>query len=158
MLLGFFRWQNVDGELPGGYSPSKPKTPSHGTAPFPACLGGTPVCKNNAETDQESSVVQATRRYYDAVGDAIGLPFLETVVDGVPVVGRLELALEWLVLKRLDAATGLLWGATTLDWGDVQPYAHLRTSFDHLWGMSGRVATPHTPCTALYLVAMLVGC
>ena len=121
VLLGFFRWQNMDGELPGGYSPSKPTTPSHGTAPFPACLGGTPVCKNNAETDQESSVVQATRRYYDSVGPVIGLPFLKTVVDGVSVLGRLELALDWLILKRLDASTGLLWGATTLDWGDVQP-------------------------------------
>eukprot|EP01051_Picozoa_sp_SAG22_P027383 SAG22_NODE_9140_length_608_cov_0.711198_1_plen_183_part_10 len=38
VLLGFLRWQNEDGELPGGYSPSKPKVPSHGTAPFPACI------------------------------------------------------------------------------------------------------------------------
>ena len=32
------------------------------------------------------------------------------------MVGRLEMALEWLLAKRQDAATGLLWGATTLDW------------------------------------------
>ena len=29
---------------------------------------------------------------------------------------------------------------------------------DHLSGMSGLFTTPHTPCTVLYLVAMLIGC
>jgi hypothetical protein len=149
VLLGFFRWQNMDGELPGGYSPSKPKTPSHGTAPFPACLGGTPVCKNDAETDQESSVIQATRRYYDAVGPGVGLPFLKTVVDGVSVLGRLELALEWLILKRLDASTGLLWGATTLDWGDVQPQKDVKD--ERLLGPNSHLAID------VYDNAMFVG-
>lgn len=162
-LLGFLKWQKTDGELPGGYSPSKPKTPcasplcdavlllgariqvvrprtqvecgqparvlwhipcaltacrstmphpfgrrSHGTQAFPACLGGTPVCKNDAETDQECSVVQAVRRYYDAAGAAVGAPFLQLEVDGVSVLGRLELALDWLLQWRLDPATNLL--------------------------------------------------
>ena len=34
---------------------------------------------------------------------------------------RLQLALSWLVEHRTDRTTSLLWGATTLDWGDVQP-------------------------------------
>ena len=46
----------------------------------------------------------------------MGLPFVRQEVDGVSVVGRLEMALEWLLAKRQDATTGLLWGATTLDW------------------------------------------
>ena len=29
---------------------------------------------------------------------------------------------------------------------------------DHLSGMSGLFTTPHTPCTVLYLVTMLIGC
>ena len=55
------------------------------------------------------------------MGPTVGLPFIKTVVDGVSVLGRLELALEWLILNRLDTTTKLIWGATTLDWGDVQP-------------------------------------
>jgi hypothetical protein len=149
VLLGFFRWQSLDGELPGGYSPSKPTTPSHGAKPFPACLGGTPVCKNDAETDQESSVVQAVRRYFDAVGPAVGLPFVTSTVDGVSVLGRLELALEWLILKRLDSATGLLWGATTLDWGDVQPQKDVKD--ERLLGPNSHLAID------VYDNAMFVG-
>ena len=29
---------------------------------------------------------------------------------------------------------------------------------DHLSGISGLFTTPHTPCTVLYLVTMLIGC
>jgi len=79
------------------------------------------VCKNNAETDQETSIVQGIRRYYDAVGSTLGDTFLDTDVDGVTVMGRLELALQWLVEERMDSRTSLIWGGTTLDWGDVQP-------------------------------------
>jgi len=35
--------------------------------------------------------------------------------------------LEWLLNERFDAQHGLIWGATTVDWGDVQP--------EHEWGV-----------------------
>jgi hypothetical protein len=40
---------------------------------------------------------------------------------------RLERALRFLLEHRYDARHGLLWGATTADWGDVQP--------EHSWGV-----------------------
>jgi hypothetical protein len=43
------------------------------------------------------------------------------------VIERLEAALRYLLEHRYDAEHGLLWGATTADWGDVQP--------EHPWGV-----------------------
>jgi hypothetical protein len=48
-------------------------------------------------------------------------------VNGLKVVDRLELALRFLLEHRYDATYGLIWGATTSDWGDVQP--------EHEWGV-----------------------
>ena len=38
------------------------------------------------------------------------------------------------------------------------PYGNFDIILDHLSGMSGLFTIPHTPCTALYLVTMLIGC
>jgi hypothetical protein len=43
------------------------------------------------------------------------------------VLARLVLALEFLLKERFSEKHGLLWGATTADWGDVQP--------EHEWGV-----------------------
>ena len=124
VLLGFLCRQKADGELPGGYRPHAGHAICEGAAPPPgdesyhSCLGGTEMCKNNAETDQESSVVQAIQRYVNRSGD---VSFLQLTVNGTSVLRRLEMALEWLQQRRMDEATGLLWGGTTIDWGDVQP-------------------------------------
>ena len=48
-------------------------------------------------------------------------------IDGARVVDRLEAALEYLLKHRFDEDHGLVWGATTVDWGDVQP--------EHEWGV-----------------------
>ena len=37
-------------------------------------------------------------------------------------------------------------------------YSHFDIIWDHLTEMSGLFATPHTPCTVLYVVTMLIGC
>jgi glycogen debranching enzyme len=76
------------------------------------------------ETDQESSLVQAISRYVRATGDRA---LLQGEIGGERVVRRLEAALEYLLKDRFDAERGLLWGATTVDWGDVQP--------EHEWGV-----------------------
>jgi hypothetical protein len=49
------------------------------------------------------------------------------VVEGMSVANRLEAAMDFLMEQRFDPDYGLLWGATTADWGDVQP--------EHPWGV-----------------------
>jgi hypothetical protein len=80
--------------------------------------------KNTVETDQEASLVQAFVRYVRATGDRA---VLEERVAGMSVRDRLWRALEFLTRERFDADRGLIWGATTVDWGDVQP--------EHEWGV-----------------------
>lgn len=80
--------------------------------------------KNTVETDQESSLVLAVRIYVERTGDQA---FLDEVIDGQTVRRRLGRALEFLLAHRFSEPHGLLWGATTADWGDVQP--------EHEWGV-----------------------
>ena len=40
----------------------------------------------------------------------------------------------------------------------IAVYSHFDIIWDHLTEMSGLFATPHTPCTVLYVVTMLIGC
>ena len=51
--------------------------------------------------------------------------FLNTVINGTSIINRLENALIWLTNNRTDSETGLLFGGTTIDWGDVQPEANV---------------------------------
>ncbi|MEJ6020818.1 hypothetical protein [Ramlibacter sp. PS4R-6] len=74
--------------------------------------------KGTVESDQESSLVQAVAKYVAATGDTA---FLTQSVAGVPVIVRLENALNFLYSQRYAAAYGLVWGGTRADWGDVQP-------------------------------------
>jgi hypothetical protein len=80
--------------------------------------------KNTVETDQESSLVQAVWKYVTKSGNR---NFLKQKVNGRTVEQRLNLALDYLLKERYDKKYGLLWGATTADWGDVQP--------EHPWGV-----------------------
>eukprot|EP00656_Telonema_subtile_P031996 TRINITY_DN3506_c0_g2_i1.p1 TRINITY_DN3506_c0_g2~~TRINITY_DN3506_c0_g2_i1.p1 ORF type:complete len:444 (+),score=81.92 TRINITY_DN3506_c0_g2_i1:114-1445(+) len=122
VLLGFFCRQKSDGECPGGYTPHPNQSVCTGAAPpvgnYESCLGGTEMCKNNAETDQETSIVLGVHKYVTKSNDTA---FLSLDVNGTTVLRRCERALQWLREHRTDASTGLLWGGTTLDWGDVQP-------------------------------------
>jgi hypothetical protein len=80
--------------------------------------------KNTVETDQESSLVQAVWKYVTKSGNR---DFLKQTVDGITVEQRLNRALDYLMKERYNKKYGLLWGATTADWGDVQP--------EHPWGV-----------------------
>jgi hypothetical protein len=125
-LLAFLRFQGAAGDIVDGfvdirraavstvgykyrYSALEPRYAAH---------------KNTVETDQESSLMQAVWRYVNKSGNRA---FLQQTVDGKTVERRLEWALEYLVNERYDDRHGLLWGATTSDWGDVQP--------EHSWGV-----------------------
>jgi glycogen debranching enzyme len=74
--------------------------------------------KNTVETDQESSLVQAVRKYVAATHDET---ILQERIAGVAVRDRLGQALQYVLTERFDKDHGLVWGGTTIDWGDVQP-------------------------------------
>lgn len=123
-LITFFQFQQPDGEIVDGYVP-KPKGGAsdyyrYQTPLAPAYVGH----KNTVETDQESSLVQAVSKYIKYTGDA---SILMDTVAGITIQKRLENAMQFLLNKRFSEKYGLLWGATTADWGDVQP--------EHSWGV-----------------------
>lgn len=122
-LLTFFKFQEDDGNIPDGYitksissggydyklSDLSPEYMSH---------------KNTVETDQETSLIQAVSKYIEATGDK---DFLKEMVGNKTVEDRMHDALQYLLNDRFNEKYGLLWGATTVDWGDVQP--------EHEWGV-----------------------
>ncbi len=73
--------------------------------------------KNTVETDQETSLVQAVRKYVERTGDRA---FLDESVCGKTVLERLADAMDYLFDNKLDSGYGLLTGALTADWGDVE--------------------------------------
>ncbi|MBD0399992.1 hypothetical protein [Flammeovirga sp. EKP202] len=123
-ILNFFYIQEEDGNIADGFvtiqgefnsnyytqSVHKPTLAYH---------------KNTVETDQETSLVQTVYNYIKATGD---VSILEEVVVGKTVAQRLEASMQFLLNERFDEDYQLLWGATTADWGDVQP--------EHDWGVA----------------------
>jgi len=122
-LLQFFRFQGGDGNIVDGFVPKTAVNPSYDYIYSPLAPDHA-AHKNTVETDQETSLVQAVYKYVRETGDA---DFLRTEVDGVSVADRMEMAMDFLMQHRFDQQYGLLWGATTADWGDVQP--------EHEWGV-----------------------
>ena len=123
-LITFIQFQQPDGAILDGYIP-KPKSTN-----VPYNYYYTPLApeyaghKNTVETDQETSLVQAIAKYIRNTGDR---SILADTVNVQTVQQHLEQALQFLMTKRYNATYGLLWGATTADWGDVQP--------EHDWGV-----------------------
>lgn len=72
-----------------------------------------------------SSLVQAVYKYVVKGRDK---EFLQDTIGGQTVAKRLERAMDFLMAHRYNPEYGLLWGATTADWGDVQP--------EHPWGVN----------------------
>ncbi|MGO1595119.1 MAG: hypothetical protein ACTHYC_07690 [Sphingobacterium sp.] len=125
-LRPFFRLQDSTGSIVDGFVPQEKAETSPGGYAYifnpaePDYAGH----KNTVETDQESSLVQAVYKYVQKSGD---VEFLEEEIQGETVAERLNKAMEFLLNHRYDQEYGLLWGATTADWGDVQP--------EHEWGV-----------------------
>lgn len=122
-LCVFFRLQGEDGNIIDGYLPTAQAR--HGYKyiqkdSVPEYRGH----KNTVETDQETSLVQAVFQYVDVNQDTA---FLQEIVDGKTILERMEMALNYLLAHRFSPEYGLIWGATTADWGDVQP--------EHEWGV-----------------------
>ncbi len=122
-LLTFFKFQEADGNIVDGYIPAAKAGVGYKYRKSdlaPALLAH----KNTVETDQESSLVLAVARYLRGTGDST---LLDETIGGRSVLDRLDRALEYPWQHRFSPAHGLIWGATTVDWGDVQP--------EHEWGV-----------------------
>lgn len=123
-LLVFFRMQGNDGNIIDGFTPKeqieKGATDFSYSNMEPRYAGH----KNTVETDQESSLMQAVYKYIQLTGDA---SILAEKIGEKTVADRLEWSMEFLMKHRFNKKYGLIIGATTADWGDVQP--------EHGWGV-----------------------
>lgn len=122
-LLRFFYFQGEDGNIPDGLTESAQAGIGYDYQRVDA-QPGFAAHKNTVETDQETSLVQAVCRYARLTGDR---SIFEAEVAGRRVIDRLDEALIFLLEERFSPEHGLIWGATTADWGDVQP--------EHPWGV-----------------------
>jgi len=71
--------------------------------------------KNTTETDQETSAVQSAYQ----ITQLAGTEWLHKKIDGIPIIDRLEKSLLYLLAQRFNQKYGLITGAHTADWGDV---------------------------------------
>jgi hypothetical protein len=71
--------------------------------------------KNSTETDQEASAIQASYQIFELLGPG----WLEKEVNGEKIIHRLEKSLDFVFGSRLNKEYGLVTGAHTADWGDV---------------------------------------
>lgn len=123
-LLVFFRMQGDDGNIIDGFTP-KSKIGNEGyDFSYSELEPRYAAHKNTVETDQESSLVQAVYKYVNLTGDR---SVLKEKVGEKTVAERLEWAMDFLMKNRFNRQYGLIIGATTADWGDVQP--------EHGWGV-----------------------
>lgn len=124
-LLTLVAFQGKTGDIPDGVTPKK--RPPGRMERESALAPGMIAHKNTVETDQESSLVQAVRKYVAITGDR---SILDERVGARKVIDRLGEALDYVISERFDAAHGLVWGATTVDWGDVQPETEFGVELD----------------------------
>jgi len=123
-LLVFFRMQGDDGNIIDGFTPAEKIAKGETDFSYSKLEPRYAGHKNTVETDQETSLVQSVYKYIQLTGD-------KTIITeriGDKTVGeRLEWAMEFLMKHRFNEQYGLIIGATTADWGDVQP--------EHGWGV-----------------------
>ncbi|MDP8244987.1 MAG: amylo-alpha-1,6-glucosidase [Candidatus Hinthialibacter antarcticus] len=141
-LLIFFKFQGEDGNIIDGYIPVEKATGGYDYIESPLALEYR-AHKNTVETDQETSLVQAVFLYVKSTGDR---SILDETIGGKTVLDRMEFALDFLLTHRFTDKYGLLWGATTADWGDVQP--------GHPWGVVIDESTKY--CVDVYDNAMFL--
>ncbi|MBB5634559.1 glycogen debranching enzyme [Pedobacter cryoconitis] len=117
MLLMFFKIQGEDGNIVDGVVDSAKANGGYQYR-YSALLPGWAAHKNTVETDQESSLVQAVKKYIDLTGD---VSILSEQINAKTILQRMEDSFSYLLKDRWSEKYGLVKGATTIDWGDVQP-------------------------------------
>jgi glycogen debranching enzyme len=123
-LIVFFRMQGDDGNIIDGFIPKDKVTPGGYEYIYSDLEPRYAGHKNTVETDHESSLVQAVYKYVQVTGDTA---ILNERVGEKTVAERLEWSMDFLMNHRYNEKYGLIFGATTADWGDVQP--------EHEWGV-----------------------
>ena len=123
-LLVFFRMQGEDGNIIDGFTPAEQIAKGETDFSYSKLEPRYAAHKNTVETDQESSMVQAVSKYIRLTGDS---SILAEKIGDKTVAERLEWAMDFLMQNRFNQQYGLIIGATTADWGDVQP--------EHGWGV-----------------------
>lgn len=123
-LLVFFRMQGDDGNIIDGYTPAQQIGKNEKDFTYSKLEPRYAGHKNTVETDQETSLVQAVYKYIQLTGDQ---SILEENIAGKTVLQRLDWAMDFLMTQKYNRKYGLIIGATTADWGDVQP--------EHGWGV-----------------------
>ena len=123
-LLVFFRMQGDDGNILDGFTPVEQVGKEQYDFVYSEIEPRYAGHKNSVETDQESSLIQAVYKYIKVTGDST---ILQEMVGGKIVAARMADAMDFLMRHRLNTQYGLIMGATTADWGDVQP--------EHGWGV-----------------------
>lgn len=123
-LLVFCRMQGEDGNIIDGFTPKEKAGEVAYEFSYSKLESRYAAHKNTVETDQESSLVQAVYKYINLTGDRT---ILDEKVGDKTVAQRLEWAMDFLMKNRFDQQYGLIIGATTADWGDIQP--------EHGWGV-----------------------
>lgn len=123
-LLVFFRMQGDDGNIIDGFTPADRIGAAESDFSYSKLEPRYAGHKNTVETDQETSLVQAVYKYIQLTGDKT---ILDEKVGDKTVRARMEWALDFLMDHRFNRQYGLIIGATTADWGDVQP--------EHGWGV-----------------------
>ena len=115
-LLLFFKIQGADGNIPDGAIKSEQANVGYKYR-YSDLAPGWAAHKNTVETDQESSLIQAVKKYLAATGDQ---SILSEEIGHRPVIGRMDAALQYVLKNRWSDKYGLVIGATTVDWGDMQ--------------------------------------
>ncbi len=144
-LRVFFRLQGDDGNIIDGFIPKEKAVDVEGGYTYiyndlePVYCGH----KNTVETDHESSLVQAVYKYVTKTGDK---DFLQEKVGDKTIADRLQWSMDFLINQRWSEEYGLVYGATTADWGDVQ--------HSHPWGVYITDDTKY--CLDIYDNAMMV--
>ena len=123
-LLVFFRMQGDDGNIIDGFTPAEQIGADKSDFIYAKLEPRYAGHKNTVETDQESSLMQAVYKYIRLTGDRT---ILDETIGDKTVKERLVWAMDFLMKNRFNQKYGLIIGATTADWGDVQP--------EHGWGV-----------------------
>ena len=126
-LMVFFRMQGDDGNIIDGFTPAEKIAKGETDFSYSPLEPRYAGHKNTVETDQETSLVQALYKYIKFTGDKT---ILLEKVNNKTVAELLEKAMQYLMKHRFSNTYGLIWGATTADWGDVQPEKGIGVDID----------------------------
>lgn len=118
-ILLFFALQQPNNEMIDGYVLKEDFTWYDDTPYYSDAAPGHVAFKNTVETDQETSLIQIVGKYIRKTNDH---SILQKTVAGKTVMERMDLMIEYLLNERYNEQYGLIYGAMTADWGDVQPY------------------------------------